>query len=82
MRTANRRAAERKRSFKGARISNPELGISVSCAVRDISAHGARLMLLSPVTFTNAFDLTLSDGVVKKCKVAWHSGNSIGVSFA
>lgn len=82
MTTQDKRLAKRKRVLKGARILIPSLGISVDCAVRDLSKTGACLVLTTPVAITDSFELaTYHDGVIKQCSVVWRTGQRIGVSF-
>jgi hypothetical protein len=78
----DKRLAKRKRMLKGARILIPSLGISVDCAVRDLSETGACLVLTTPVAITDSFELaTHHDGAIKQCSVVWRTAQRIGVSF-
>jgi hypothetical protein len=82
MATPEKRRAKRKRVFKGARILVPSLGISVDCAVRDLSETGACLVLITPVAIPDGFELaTHHDGAIKQCRVVWRTAQRIGVSF-
>jgi hypothetical protein len=78
---SDRRQARRKRVLKGARILIPSLGISVDCAVRDLSETGACLVLTAPVAVTDNFELALYDGAIRKCSVVWRTSRRLGVSF-
>lgn len=55
----------------------------VECLLRDISDTGAKLLFTAPKELPDQFILRLSmDGrVARKCRVAWKSGNEIGVAF-
>lgn len=55
----------------------------VECVLRDISDTGAKLLCTAPKELPDQFVLRLSmDGrVARKCRVAWKSGNEIGVAF-
>jgi hypothetical protein len=77
----DRRQARRKRVLKGARILIPSLGISVDCAVRDLSEIGACLILTTPVGVTDSFELALYDGAIRQCNVVWRTARRLGVSF-
>ena len=77
----DRRQAKRKRVLKGARILIPALGISVDCAVRDLSEDGACLILTAPVGVTDSFELALYDGTIRQCTVVWRTSRRLGVSF-
>jgi hypothetical protein len=81
MTTQNRRQTKRRRVLKGARILIPSLGISVDCAVRDISNAGAGLIMTSPIAISDSFELALYDGIIKPCRVVWRTASRIGVSF-
>jgi hypothetical protein len=67
--------------LKGARILIPSLGISVDCAVRDLSETGACLVLTAPVAVTDNFELALYDGAIRQCRVIWRTPRRLGVSF-
>jgi hypothetical protein len=79
--TSDKRQARRKRLLKGARILIPSLGISVDCALRDLSESGACLVLTAPVAVTDNFELAMYDGVIRQCRVVWRSGRRIGIAF-
>jgi len=79
--TLDKRQAKRKRVLKGARILIPSLGISVDCAVRDLSETGACLVLTTPVAITDNFELALYDGAIRQCSVVWRTPRRLGVSF-
>jgi PilZ domain-containing protein len=81
MRTQDQRQAKRKRVLKGARILIPSLGISVDCALRDLSQTGACLVLTTQVAITNEFELATYDGAIKQCRVVWRTASRVGVSF-
>lgn len=75
------RAAKRKPFNYEARIANPAGGLPV--VIVDISAGGARLDTPMASTVPDAFTLMLTpDGkITRKCRVAWRSPISVGVSF-
>ena len=79
--TPDKRQAKRKRVLKGARILIPSLGISVDCAVRDLSEAGACLVLTAPVAIADNFELALYDGAIRQCSVVWRTPRRLGVSF-
>ena len=78
---SDKRQAKRKRVLKGAQILIPSLGISVDCAVRDLSETGACLVLTAPVAITDNFELALYDGAIRQCTVVWRTSRRLGVSF-
>jgi hypothetical protein len=60
---------------------NPTL--IAECVVGNLSETGAKLVLKENLDLPVNFVLRLSgDGrVARKCRLAWHSGNEIGVEF-
>lgn len=77
-----RRASERRRSFKGARlVFNGGYGV-FECVVRDQSAQGARLMFGDATGVPACFELQIS-GVSARhaAEVMWRRPRMIGVSF-
>ena len=54
----------------------------IDCTVRNLSASGAALDVVSPVGIPERFTLFVpADDVRKQCKVAWRREGRIGVSF-
>jgi len=79
---AGKATGKAKAGVQGARILVPSLGISVDCAVRDLSETGACLVLITPVAIPDGFELaTHHDGAIKQCRVVWRTAQRIGVSF-
>jgi hypothetical protein len=79
---AERRKAQRSRVFRGGVISFQQLGTTIDCTVRNLSAIGACLMVKSPISILNEFDLVLDrDKVPLHCRVAWRAADRIGVEF-
>ena len=55
---------------------------TISCIVRDLSNHGARLQLSSTTDLPDEFELTFDSGhTLRKCRVAWQTLTNVGVSF-
>lgn len=52
----------------------------MDCLVRNFSDGGACLLVPSVVGIPSEFELVTA-GVSKDCRVAWMTGNQIGVSF-
>lgn len=78
----DKRRAARHRVLKGGKISFHHLGTSTDCTVRNLSDTGACLIVTSQIGIPNEFDLLIESGhAVRPCRVAWRSGNKIGVSF-
>jgi hypothetical protein len=52
------------------------------CALRNISDHGARLMIDMPERVPNNFELHIElDGLWAECEVVWRGYDSLGVRF-
>jgi PilZ domain len=77
-----RRASPRQRRLHGGRIVFNDNSSVISCIVRDLSKTGARLGVASPVGIPDWFDLRIDrNGACYPSKVAWRSGDQIGVTF-
>lgn len=75
-----RRRIHRTRMFKAAKLF--EHACTADCVVQDISAHGARIVLVSTACIPDTFDLSLDSGrTLRSCRVAWRSPMEIGVQF-
>jgi hypothetical protein len=64
-------------------ISFQQLGTTIDCTVRNLSEIGACLVVKSPISILNEFDLVLDrDKVHLHCRVAWRAADRIGVEFS
>lgn len=55
---------------------------NMPCAIRDLSAGGARLEVASPSWVVNAFDLRdVMTGITRKVVVVWREDGKMGVRF-
>ena len=71
----DRRRAPRVRTLQGAQIPDQHGGAAISCVVRNLSATGACLLVVS-------FDLVLNrDKSRYPCRVLWRTANQVGVEF-
>lgn len=78
----DRRLAPRRRVLKGAHAAYNDRYCSIPCAVRDISATGARIRSEGSVNIPDTFDLIIDlDGLEAACEVVWRKGSDIGVRF-
>ena len=74
------RTIPRRRIFKTGTIQFS--GQVLECVVRNISASGAALDVLSPLWFPDRFTLVVASlGVNRRCDVVWRREKRIGVSF-
>jgi hypothetical protein len=77
-----RRTAARQRVYRTGIISFRDLGTTIECAVRNLSDTGACLLMTSPTSIPNEFDLALTrDKAPRHCRVVWRGENKIGVTF-
>ena len=77
---AERRAQLRKPVFKAGTIEFD--GVGVDCTVRNISATGAALEVVSPLTIPHEITLNIRSGEVRQhCYIVWRKEKRIGVAF-
>lgn len=78
-----RRASPRQRRLNGAKIVFNNNSSVIDCIVRDLSPHGARLVVASPIGIPERFDLRIDrNGMCHPAKVTWRANDQIGVSFS
>lgn len=77
-----RRHEPRRRTLKTARIVFNNRFSAVDCAVRNLSEHGAMLLVAGPHGIPDAFLLELGDGATHDCRVIWREEKRLGVQFA
>ena len=76
------RAALRRRVLKSGIAASNDRRLTVSCAVRDLSATGARLRVEGLRTVPDTFELIIDlDGLEADCQVMWRKGGEVGVRF-
>jgi len=57
-------------------------GGGIDCTVRNLSASGAALDVVSPVGIPDSFDLVIvAEHLRRHCRVVWRKGKRIGVTF-
>ena len=57
-------------------------GSEIPCTVRNISATGAALEIISPLWFPDRFTLCIpSEGLRKACHIVWRRDKRIGITF-
>jgi hypothetical protein len=79
---SERRREQRQLTLKTAKIKSLDSRPDIDCAILDISAGGARILLPAAVDLPDTFYLAIDpDGRIKICRVVWKSGNGVGVSF-
>lgn len=80
--TDEARFAPRRRMLKSGKIAYNDRHVTIGCAVRDISATGARLRVEGSVSAPDTFELLIQlDGLEANCQVVWRRDADIGVRF-
>jgi hypothetical protein len=78
----NKRISRRMRTLKTAKIIHLKQSSVVDCAVRDMSATGAKLVCHDQMGVPNEFRLLMMwDNTIRDCKVMWRKNEFIGVHF-
>jgi hypothetical protein len=78
----NKRIAARSRTLKSAKIVHLDKWQVVDCAVRDISATGAKLQCKEQMAVPNELRfLLVSDNTIRRARVAWRRDDLIGIEF-
>ena len=77
-----RRHSQRARTLRAGKILFNNRRSVIDCMVRNVSTHGACLLLPSVVGVPQVFDLVI-DGETgsRSCKMVWHAQNRIGIEF-
>jgi hypothetical protein len=76
------RKHERHLTLKTARITSDFMADILPCAILDLSAGGACLLVADAAPLPNEFDLTIDHtGDRWHCKVAWKLRHRVGISF-
>jgi hypothetical protein len=77
-----RRIAQRQRTLLAGRVVYGANRFAADCAVRDLSAGGARLSFADPSEIPDSFELYLpSRGTAFRVEVRWRRGRQIGIKF-
>ncbi len=78
----NRRAVQRTRIQRNAKILVPRNSPVIHCTVQDLTSTGACLTLASTAGLPASFDLTFEHGRTRRpCRVVWRTSDRLGVSF-
>jgi hypothetical protein len=76
-----RRRSPRRRVLKSGCIVLNDGFSSISCTLRDLSDHGVRLSVASPIGIPPTFDLRFDERAIQ-CRVVRREAQCIGVEFA
>lgn len=78
----NRRAVQRTRVLRNAKILVPRHSPVIHCTVQDITSAGACLTLANTYGLPATFDLTFEHGRTRRsCRVIWRTNDRLGVRF-
>ena len=78
----DKRREHRLLTLKTGTIISIEVPSGVDCAILDLTVGGACLLVPIGAEIPDTFDLAIDPSRASyACKVAWKSGNKIGVSF-
>jgi hypothetical protein len=73
----------RTRTLKKGRIAFNQQRSTIDCTVRNLSPHGALLIVATPVGIPDSFELFIeSDHVRKPARIIWRKDDRIGIAFA
>lgn len=76
------RTEVRRRALKGGQILFNERHSTISCTIKNMSEHGAKLEVASIVGIPDSFDLIVGEGgEARPVRVAWRQSTSLGVEF-
>jgi hypothetical protein len=77
-----RRAIQRTRVLRCAKIIVPRLSSIIHCTVQNITGAGACLKLANTFGVPETFDLTFEHGRTRRqCRVIWRTNDKLGVTF-
>ena len=79
--SSNRREQMRRTVIKGARIVYNDRKSTLDCRIRDMSAEGARIDLMTQQLLPHEFELQVAGNPVRRCGLRWAHGNFVGVRF-
>ena len=76
-----RRALQRTRVMRDARIIVPRDPPAIDCTVEDITSAGACLKLAATSGLPERFDLTFDGRTHRHCRVVWRTADKFGGTF-
>ena len=77
-----RRRVSRHRTLKSGKIVLQSGRSVVDCTIRNLSSHGALLLVKSLAGIPEKFDLVLeTSGEHHACRIAWRGADRLGVEF-
>jgi hypothetical protein len=80
--SAERRQEPRPRALKAGRLLFGNFNMSYDCQIRNLTAHGARVLLEGNASVPNdLFVYVVGDAVIAHAKVTWRTAREMGVQF-
>jgi hypothetical protein len=77
-----RRAVQRTKVLRNAKIILDHRAPVISCTVKNLSSRGACLSVASTYRLPDTFDLTFEHGRSRRvCRVIWRTNDKMGVAF-
>lgn len=76
-----RRSRPRMKTFKSGRLVFHDGRSTLDCVVRNFSEGGAKLSFNQVAAIPDEFQISLSDGTKKNCRIVWRKSLDVGVSF-
>ena len=77
------RLSQRDLTLKTAKIVSDMTATAIDCAILDVSAAGACVLVNDIAAVPDTFELIIDpDGAKRNCNVAWRSGKRIGLSWS
>jgi hypothetical protein len=77
-----RRAVQRTKVLRNAKIIQDHRAPVISCTVKDLSNRGACLAVASTYLLPDTFELTFEHGRSRRtCRVVWRTNDKMGVAF-
>jgi hypothetical protein len=79
---SDHRRSERHLVLKTGQIISAESTNALDCAILNVSAQGACILIPNRASVPNEFGLRIDGEIaVRPCTVAWRTGARVGVSF-
>lgn len=79
---ADRRAVQRTKVLRNAKIIAPRHTSVIHCTVQNITSGGACLKLANTYGVPECFELTFEHGRTRRpCRVVWRTADLLGVAF-
>jgi hypothetical protein len=78
----DRRALQRTRVLRNAKIIVPRRSPVIHCTVQNLTSGGACLKMANTYGVPETFDLTFEHGRTRRaCRVVWRTADELGVAF-